>query len=308
MAARVLRQGCAISSLALVLGALHAAQAAPSAGCAWNGPSIEWIMKREIPAVQVSGSLGAAIVPFLQRHNVPISFVSAAMEDPQIRLALSPSATVRDTVAEIIRQAPGFRYGVVDERLVIYPKGNEYDRVLNLGETKTVSRAKAYFTVLQALREKCQELRGLEIGFSGEWLGSGKMPFADQIEVGGSRSVVEHLVSLLEKRPSATFLLTPSRGKLVFTYHWVDLVETIELHVPSSAKVGETITAVVSGVLSDGRTVSLMGPDCEVGYGVSNPEVLEIAGIGQVVARRRGSAELSVEYEHRTATARVQVD
>lgn len=302
---------CILYSLTLLPGST-ALFADPHADCAWKGPSLEWVENLPLPAGDVSGPLGATIVPYLQNLNVPVSFVSSGNYDPMIRLTLRPPATVRDALEQIDIQATSFRSGPVTGRLVIYPKDAEFDRVVNLGDVRTASRAAAYFLVLEALRAKCPILHSLDIGFSGHWLGSGKMPFADQIEMGGAKSVIEHLVSLLDKRPSAVFVLHPSvhpsRGKLVFTYRWIDLIEGIELHLPSVTSIGYSMTAVVTGILMDGSRVSLIGAGCEVSYGTSDPSVLEIDSDGRVSTKKRGAAKISVEYEHRTAIANVHVN
>src|SRR5580692_9920222 len=115
-------QRCTRYSLLLLLGSFQVVQGMPPSGCAWKGPPVEWIMSRAMPESEIAGLLGARIVPYLQSQNIPISFVSAGTPDPPIRLLLGQSATVRDALAQIGSQAPGFRYGTISERLVIYPR------------------------------------------------------------------------------------------------------------------------------------------------------------------------------------------
>lgn len=304
--------------LAMLLSVLDVAGAQPSPGCRWNGPPAEWVLARHPPTGAVSGTLAAQIVPFLQRNGIPVCFVSTSAGDERVQLEVGPATTLQDVLEEIVRQAPGYKHAAVNGRVVLYPKGEMYDAPVDLGQMRSMTRAAAYFFVLGELRSKTKALQNVFPSLRsegarsepdrGEGAGGDKMPYGDTIEVGGSRSIVEHLVSLVQKRPQKAFRVDPAeRGKVYFEFVAVDLIAALDLHLPRSVTVGESFEVGVSGTLQDGTAVSLVGPDCEVSYGTHDPQVVEIDNLGRAIARKKGVGTVIAKYESKSATAQVKV-
>jgi hypothetical protein len=249
------------------------------------------------PTGQVAGTLAATIVPFLQRGGIPVCLVSARGDGEQVRLALGPGATMQEVHREIVRQAPRYQFRSMDGKLVIYPRGEIYDMPVDLGPRQSMTRAAAFFTVLGGLRHKIKDLEGLSAALRNEGAGSGKRSLADTIEVGGSRTVIEHLVSLVQKRPSKAFNLIVEAPWLYYGFVDLELLTTLDLHVPPTVKVGETFQVEVTGKLVDGTVVSLAGPECWVGYATSDPDALEIDDSGRALARKKGVWMVYANYQ-----------
>jgi hypothetical protein len=302
--------------LALPLGTLASSDAQPP-GCEWNGPSVEWVLARRPPAGEVAGTVTGTIVPLLQRSGIPLCFVSTAAGDEQVTLKAGAAANLRELLDEVVRQAPGYRFAAIDGRVVLYPKGPIFDAPVDLGKVRTMTRAAAYFFVLEGLREKTKVLQGLFPSLRSEGArsepeaggaGGDKMPYSDEVEVGGNRSLLEHLVSLVQLRPQRVFSVSPSiHGKVYFEFVSINLLDELVLHAPSTAGVGETFVAAVTAKLADGTVVSLTGPECGVSYTSSDPTVVEIDDAGKAAARKRGIAVLAAKYESRRATAQIKV-
>jgi hypothetical protein len=285
--------------LSLQLAGLGPSSAQPSTGCPWSGPSVASLLGRHPPPGQIAGTLGVAIVPFLQRGGIPVCFVSTRSgDDRRLRLVLGPGDTMLDVLKEIVRQAPQYQFRGIDGRLVIYPQGEIYDVPVDLGPRQSMTRAAGYFMVLRGLGRKIKELERLRAGLRNEGAGWGKQSYGDTIEVGGSRPIIEHLVSLVQQRPSKAFNLVGDGQWLHYGFVELHLLTSLELHMPSSVKVGETFQVEVAGKLIDGTVVSLVGLECWVAYATSDPEALEIDDSGRAVARKKGIWTVYANYQY----------
>ena len=63
--------------------------------CQWSGPPPEWVLARHLPAGELSGPLGAKVIPFFNDHGVPISFFSQFSGDSSVWLEFSAGAPFR---------------------------------------------------------------------------------------------------------------------------------------------------------------------------------------------------------------------
>jgi hypothetical protein len=280
-----------------------------SPDCRWIGPSPEKLMAMHLSSGQISGALGSEVIPFLQRNGIPVSFVSGLGGDPKVTLEISASTMLREVLDEVVHQAPDYRYAVVESRLLVYPRSAVYDAPVDVTPLEGALRASAVYAVLRELRAKSTPFQKLEIPMlPGAGMGWGKNLYSDVLDVGGARSAVEHLASLLGKRPSLTFrVLAEKDGSLSFSFNRVPLVRKLAVHAPATVGVGSTFNVVVTGTLSDGTEVSLDGPGCLVNYGASGGGILEIDEEGRVVARKKGIGSIAVQYEDQSANAQVTV-
>ncbi len=279
--------------LAFHLAWITAASAQPS-GCSWSGPSVESFLAQHPPITAKEGTLVAVVAAF-QRAGLPVCLV-AKRGNQQVRLASEP--TLEEVLKGLVSQAPGYQFRSVDGRLVIYPQGQAFDTPVDLGPLQRMTRAAAYMTVLHRLSLKVKDLAELRSGISNEGAGWGKLSYSDTIEVGGSRTVIEHLMSLVQKRPALAFDVTIDGMRLRYEFVDTPLLTRLELHLPPTVKVGETFPVEVMAKLVDGATAPLSGPECWVGYATSNPEGLEIDDAGIVTARRKGTFKIYVNYQH----------
>lgn len=290
--------------LALGLGWIAAAGAQPS-GCSWDGPSVESLLAKRPPSGDRGGVLGTAIAAW-QRAGFPVSFVPDRGDE---QVGLGPGATLETMLKEIERQAPGYQFRTVDGKLVIYPRRKAFDTSVDLGPRQRMTRAAAYMTVLHQLALRVKDLAALRSGISNEGAGWGKLSYADSIEVGGSRTVIGHLMSLVQKRPALAFDMTMAGMRLRYEFVDTPLVAKLELHLPSTVKVGETFNVEVAADLAEGTAATLSGPDCWVGYATSDPAGLEIDDAGRVTAHRKGIFKVYANYQHvPTASADITVE
>jgi hypothetical protein len=264
-------------------------------GCRWKGQPAEWVLSRRLPATKLSGLLGSTVIPFLNSQGLPVSFISKVSGDSSVRLSISNGSTLREALEDIVRQAPGYKFEVVGQSIIIYPEGEAYNTPITIDVERGVTRAIALHHILRALKGRTEALQHLSMpifrGLGGETI------YGDDVDIGGTHPIIEHLLSLIQKRPSATFEILLTRdGHLYFDFNRVILVQKVSLLGPSKVKVGQTFSVSPRGVLSDGTVVALEGPNCYVKYAVTDNGVLVIDDTGQVVAEKAGLGTISIKY------------
>jgi hypothetical protein len=274
--------------------------------CRWKGQPAEWVLSRRLPATDLSGLLGSKVIPFLYSQGLPVSFISKASGDSSVRLNISDGSTLREALEDIVRQAPGYKFDVIGQRIIIYPEGEAYDTSVTLDVEHGVTRATALHHILRALKGRTEALQRLSMpifrGLGGETI------YGDDVDIGGTHPIIEHLLSLIQKRPPATFEILLTRdGHLYFDFNSVILVQKVSLVGSSMVKVGQAFSVSPRGVLSDGTIVVLEGPGCYVKYAVTGNGVLVIDDAGQVVAKKAGLGIVSVKYGDSVAQLDVNV-
>ena len=273
-------------------------------GCSWAGPEPELILDRTLPAVDLMGSLGSEVIDFLHGVGAPVAFISRAAEDPDVRFQRSGATTIRELIDEVLAQAPGYRLGVVGRKLVIYPIDEGFGALVTLGEPREVRRVDALLDLVHEL--------GLRSPVLGDLWGPTLRPFgtvcSDLISVGGPRTVVEHLVTLVVGRPTLTFVIYghPYGGRK-FSLRTADLIKEFLLEAPKRVEVGEEFQVVPRIVLADGKPVTLIGSECWVYYQSLDESILKIDDGGRVIAIAEGTGGIFGKYED-AAGASVDVE
>jgi hypothetical protein len=252
-----------IMALAIALGGLAAIPllAETAEGCSWTGPDLDSVLDTTLPRVDLEGSLGSEVIEFLHEAGAPISFISGTAEDPEVRFRHPAGATIRDLLEDVMAQAPGYRLGVVDGKLVIYPFGEGYDELVDLGDPYKAKRASALVSVLRELRSKSPPIIGLRLPTFKSLAGA----YGDLISVGGVRSVVEHLVSLAAGRPYLTFLIVRrTDGSMDSSLGWAEMIKELLIEAPDKVAIGTEFQVVPRVILADGTAVTLIGTACGV--------------------------------------------
>lgn len=273
-------------------------------GCSWAGPDPEWALDRTLPTVDLVGSLGfREVIDLLHDSGSPISFISMAAKDPDVRFQRSETTTIRELLDEVMAQTPSYRLDVVSGKLVIYPLDDGYDALVEIGESREEKRVSALFSILTELRSKSPVLRDLRLPTLRPFGGI----YQDLISVGGVRTVVEHLVSLIAGSPSATFVIRRrADSSMEFSLMWADVIEDLLLEAPKKVEVGTEFQVVPRVILADGTSATLIGSGCGVEY-ETNESLLKVDPGGSAVAFTKGTVGIQAKYEAKSAYVKVEV-
>jgi len=281
-----------------------AAQAVPW-DCQRGGPSAEWVLASRPPVGDLEGHLGAEIFLRLHQQGIPVSFILRSSEDPYVRLKVGSTTTTREILENILTQAKGYRFGVIAGRVVLYPEDERYDAQINITNRSDVTRGAAIYPLLRELREKSEALRRLKLP---ALRGYGKSIYGYKVKIGGTHTVIEHMVSLIGNDPSVALRMMPEEdGNLLYLLDWTPVVRKISARAPLTIAAGEAFSVTVTGTLADGTSISLEGEGCGVEYSAINREIVEVDDLGRGVARKKGIGIIAVDYEDQYASVKIQV-
>ena len=303
-------------SLAMLLSMLAAMPlcAENLEGCSWTVPDSDWTLDRVLPEVDLAGTLESDVIPLLYREGVPISFIARSARDPEVHVRRSGPMTVRELLDEVMVETPGYRLEDVGGKLVIYPSGEGFDSLVDLGEVREAMRAAAWVTVIRRFDSASPHLRGLRTSFRGSYLSSGAFdrssdnnPWNDSISFGGVRRAVEHLVSLIAGSPSAAFTIAADdEGRRRFDLRSADTVVNLLLEAPRRVAVGEEFRVYPRAILAGGTEVTLIGSGCGVAYQTSD-DAIRIDEEGRAVASAEGTSGIFAFYEEKGVFAEIEV-
>ena len=275
-------------------------------GCSWTGPGLDWTLNRTLPPVDLAGPFSSAVVMRLHEFGVPISFFSETAKDPDVRFQRSEPTTVRELLDEVMPQIPDYRLELVSGKLVIYPLDSGYDAPVDLGDTRDSKRAAVLFWVLRELRSKSPKLHGVELptlrGPFGGFYGT-------LVSVGGVRTVAEHLVSLVARSPSVSFVIFPGmEDSLESGFLWADVIDDFFLETPEKVEAGRSFQVTPRLTLVDGTSVTLIGSGCGVYFDSNDESIIAIDQGGRATATGKGTAWLQAKYEGSIRNVEIRVD
>ena len=118
-------------------------------GCSWNEPAPNWVLDRTLSEIDLAGSVGAEVIPFLHEAGVPISFISMADDEPEVRIRHAGIISIRELLENVLAQTPDYRLEIVSGKLVIYPFEGDFDMLVDLGEQREVYRAGGWLSTIR---------------------------------------------------------------------------------------------------------------------------------------------------------------
>lgn len=250
-----------------------------------------------------------AIWQLREEHHVPISFIDAPDDDRTVDYDGSGNA-LRELLVGLTRQAPRFRYEIVQGRLVVYPNDPEYDlRVRVAGIAKMARYA--------AAAEYVQQLKKQQTRFK-NWYGPiafGTNPdhwiFKETVSVRPVGRVIEQLGDLAGPGSELSFHVAGSGAfKGVNIVNFVEVAGFRQLLVtmnPQRVHVGETTQLTLIGEGWDGRRVRLTPASCGTRYSSLVPGVIEVEPGGLVVGVSAGRTLLNISNRGTSVSVVIEV-
>ncbi|MEO6193693.1 MAG: hypothetical protein ABIS20_11845 [Thermoanaerobaculia bacterium] len=258
-----------------------------------------------LPEVKV----GVAVAALSDKANLPLSFIPA---DPVETVSLDlHDVTVRQALDALVKRTPRYRYDIIAGRLVLYPRDPKWEmqvRDVHLGPAP-----RRRMTSLLA-KELGRQLPGFD-KFAGTWvLGDPRdYIYQDVVTVTGSGSVLEILLQLLGKRPSAYLILDRIERALATTISVssAEQLQSLKLTAPTTTlrQRDQAVQLKLIGVLRYGGVGrDLTANDCRTAYKVSDERVLTVSPDGLVTACGNGVSRVSAEIDGSVAEITIRVD
>jgi hypothetical protein len=267
------------------------------ADCAWPEVSVERLLARSVESLSAHGvKVEVAVAELESKVGLPLSFIQAFPE-AKVDLDLH-GATVRQVLDAIVTGAPQYRYGIISDRLVLYPRDPKWELPIDHLHLGPGPR-------LQITRDLARELRQRLPVFAtlgGPWSSGNGYTYRDIVQVGGPAPVLNLLVQLLGNRPSTYFLLVKEDGWLgpSLSVSSVAQLRSVKLSAAKtiSRRQDETTQLRLAGTLAyDGSTKDLTSGACGTTYTVSDERVLTVSPDGLVTRRGSGKAEVFASNE-----------
>jgi hypothetical protein len=95
----------------------------------------------------------------MREYRVPISFIQSedSSEDSSKLLSVRvKDRTLREFLIDIVSQAKGYRFGIIENHLILYPSEKKYESVVDVSSIKTRTRLDVISEFLSALKEQVQ--------------------------------------------------------------------------------------------------------------------------------------------------------
>jgi len=95
----------------------------------------------------------------MREYRIPISFIQSeeSSEDTSKRLSVRvKDRTLREFLLDIVSQAKGYKFGIIENHLILYPSEKKYESVVDAASVGTRNRIDAISEFLSALKEQIQ--------------------------------------------------------------------------------------------------------------------------------------------------------
>jgi hypothetical protein len=268
--------------------------------CSWPEVSGERLLTRPVKSLTVHAAKVEIALVELDKEigGLPLSFIQA---DPEAKVSLElHRSTVREALDTIVAQAPSYRYRIVADHLVFYPRDPKWETRLDLA-LGPAPRLQATMALAKELRRRLPAFADL----AGPWvLGDPRSyTYQDVVTVVGPGSVLELLVQLLGNRPSTYLLLVKEDGWLgpSLSVSSTATLQSIKLSAPKTIlrSRGETAQLELIGMLAyDGSAKDLTAGACGTIYTTSDERVVTVSPTGLVTMRGSGQAQVKASNEH----------
>jgi hypothetical protein len=144
------------------------------------------------------------------RSGVAVSLIAADTE-PAIKLDLPPGS-LGGALDSLVAHVPAYRYEVLQERVVVYPRNSPFDTKVQgieiLGAPRIEAATRYLDWLSKALPAVGEILPPPMKGQPGAGL------YSESVTIRGRARVVEHLVQLLGDNPKAFFSIVPAPSGL----------------------------------------------------------------------------------------------
>jgi hypothetical protein len=283
-----------------LIGAQPVVHGAVVAGCPWGAVIGERLLDARVgsftyTAISVE-SIRAALV---NEHAVPLSFIQA---EPEAKVSLDlRDATVRQVLDAVVASAPAYRYGVIHDRLVLFPRDQKWEMRLEGFKLGPADRLTVAIDLADELSRRVPALAGL---LPPTYVVMGRVGsiYRDVVTVASPGTILELLAQLLGQRPSAVFSLDRDRwGHQQLDLASTQLLPSFVLTAPTTTlrNRADTVQLKVLGKLRGvGEPLDFTAGSCGTTYSSGDEKVVAVSADGLVSVRGSGRATVSARNDN----------
>jgi hypothetical protein len=170
----------------------------------------------------------------MREYRIPISFIQAeeSTEDPSKRLNVKvKDRTLREFLLDIVSQAKEYKFGIIENHLILYPAEKKYERVVDVASIGTRTRINALSEFVFALKAQIQDFENLvrPALYRPEYF---RTVWSEPILMPPRTTVLEGFMWILGKDPRAVLSINPERWE-DGTHHMhirLDLIKPLKEH------------------------------------------------------------------------------
>ena len=148
----------------------------------------------------------------MREYRIPISFIqSESSEDLRKRLSVRvKDRTLREFLLDIVSQAKGYKFGIIENHLILYPSEKKYESVVDAASVGTRNRIDAMSKFLSVLKEQIRSFDDLsrQALSNPEYF---KTLYTEPISMPPRTTVLKGFVRLLGRDPYAVLTIEDRR-------------------------------------------------------------------------------------------------
>ena len=162
----------------------------------------ETLLERKLSLNVSSKSMEEICQMLREEEHIPICFIDQMQESRRITLNLE-NVALKTVLAMIVAQAPGFKYEVLNDRVVLFPDLPQYRLKVKV-QIRNVARISAVYMYAKELHEhypdEFSDLQPADISGNPD-----AAIYADKVSLEGTATVLEQFMKLMGENPGAVF-------------------------------------------------------------------------------------------------------
>jgi hypothetical protein len=149
----------------------------------------------------------------MREYRIPISFIQSkeSWADSTERLSIKVrNRTLRQFLLDVVSQAKGYKFGIIENHLILYPSEKKYQSVLDLISIGTRSRINALSDFLFALKAQTQGFDNLGRSALSSYFDT--TLYSEPISMPPRTTVLKGFMQILGRDPYAILTIEGSNG------------------------------------------------------------------------------------------------
>jgi hypothetical protein len=150
----------------------------------------------------------------MREYRIPISFIQSeeSSEKSSKRLSVSvKNRTLREFLLDVVSQAKGYKFGIIENHLILYPSEKKYESVVDSASIGTRNRMSALSEFFFAIRAQTQGFDNLRRSSLHSYFNT--TLYTEPISMPPKTTVLKGFMQILGRDPYAILTIEESNGR-----------------------------------------------------------------------------------------------